>query len=168
MRNAGPDEAQNSSRRNINMQGEISKTSDMQMTPPLWQKVKRNKKSLDESESGEWKSWPSEPCLAWSWSPSLLLTDLTYQQYLPKCVLILLRPRCDLSGLHDLPSCLLSCPVLVSRHTCHTACQLHTNFLASPTAIFRVFANAAPLAWNALLQGANVTPITLGVCSLLS
>ena len=27
------------------------------MTPPLWQKVKRNKKPLDESESGEWKSW---------------------------------------------------------------------------------------------------------------
>ena len=35
--------------------GEISITLDMQMTPPLWQKVKRN--SLDESESGEWKSW---------------------------------------------------------------------------------------------------------------
>ena len=30
----------------------------MQMTPPLWQKVKRNyKKPLDESESGEGKSW---------------------------------------------------------------------------------------------------------------
>ena len=26
--------------------GEISITSDMQMTPPLWQKVKRNYKSL--------------------------------------------------------------------------------------------------------------------------
>ena len=26
--------------------GEISITSDMQMTPPLWQKVKRNLKSL--------------------------------------------------------------------------------------------------------------------------
>ena len=25
------------------------------MTPPLWQKVKRNKKPLDESECGEWK-----------------------------------------------------------------------------------------------------------------
>ena len=25
--------------------GEISKTSDMQMTPPLWQKVKRNSKA---------------------------------------------------------------------------------------------------------------------------
>ena len=32
--------------------GEISITSDMQMTPPLWQKVKR-KKPLDESERGE-------------------------------------------------------------------------------------------------------------------
>ena len=29
-------------------------TSDMQMTPPLWQKAKR--KPLDESERGEWKS----------------------------------------------------------------------------------------------------------------
>ena len=37
--------------------GEISRTSDMQMTPPLWQKVKRNKKPLDESEREEWKSW---------------------------------------------------------------------------------------------------------------
>ena len=33
--------------------GEISMTSDMQMIPPLWQKVKRNKKPLDESERGE-------------------------------------------------------------------------------------------------------------------
>ena len=31
------------------LRGEISITSDMQMTPPLWQKVKH----LDESESGE-------------------------------------------------------------------------------------------------------------------
>ena len=38
--------------------GEISITSDMQMTPPLWQKVKlRTKKPLDESERGERKSW---------------------------------------------------------------------------------------------------------------
>ena len=37
--------------------GEISITSDMQMTPPLWQKVKRNWKSFDESERGEWKNW---------------------------------------------------------------------------------------------------------------
>ena len=27
--------------------GEISITSDMQMTPPLWQKVKRNSKAFD-------------------------------------------------------------------------------------------------------------------------
>ena len=27
------------------------------MTPPLWQKVKRTKETLDESERGEWKSW---------------------------------------------------------------------------------------------------------------
>ena len=30
--------------------GEISVTSDMQMTPPLWQKVKRTEEPLDESE----------------------------------------------------------------------------------------------------------------------
>ena len=28
------------------------------MTPPLWQKWRGTKKPLDESESGEWKSWP--------------------------------------------------------------------------------------------------------------
>ena len=38
MRNAGLDEAQVESR----MTGEISITSEMQMTPPLWQKAKRN------------------------------------------------------------------------------------------------------------------------------
>ena len=37
--------------------GEISITSDMQMTLPLWQKVKGTKKPLDESERGELKSW---------------------------------------------------------------------------------------------------------------
>ena len=37
--------------------GEISITSDIQMTPSLWQIVKRNSKALDESERGEWKSW---------------------------------------------------------------------------------------------------------------
>ena len=40
MRNAGLDEAQDG----IKTVGEISITSDMQMTPPLWQKVKRNSK----------------------------------------------------------------------------------------------------------------------------
>ena len=38
MRDAGLDEAQAGSRLPV----EISITSDMQMTPPLWQKVKRN------------------------------------------------------------------------------------------------------------------------------
>ena len=38
MRNAGLDEAQDG----IKIVGEISITSDMQITPPLWQKVKRN------------------------------------------------------------------------------------------------------------------------------
>ena len=38
MRNAGLDEAQLES----GLPGEISTASDMQMTPPLWQKMKRN------------------------------------------------------------------------------------------------------------------------------
>ena len=38
MRNAGLEEAQ----AGIKIAGRNSKTSDMQMTPPLWQKVKRN------------------------------------------------------------------------------------------------------------------------------
>ena len=41
MRNAGLDEAQ----AGIKTAGEISITSVMQMTPPLWQKVKRNSKA---------------------------------------------------------------------------------------------------------------------------
>ena len=38
MRNSGLDEAQ----AEIKIVGEISITSDMQMTPPLWQKLKKN------------------------------------------------------------------------------------------------------------------------------
>ena len=49
MRNAGLDEAQLESR----LPGEISITSDMQMAPPLWQKVKKTKEPPDESERGE-------------------------------------------------------------------------------------------------------------------
>ena len=41
MRNAGLEEAQ----AGIKIPREISITSDMQMTPPLWQKVKRNSKA---------------------------------------------------------------------------------------------------------------------------
>ena len=41
MRNAGLEEAQ----AGIKIAGEISITSDMQMTPPLWQTVKRNSKA---------------------------------------------------------------------------------------------------------------------------
>ena len=41
MRNAGLEETQVESR----LPGEISMTSDMQMTPPLWQKVKKNSKA---------------------------------------------------------------------------------------------------------------------------
>ena len=37
--------------------GEISITSDMQMTPPLRQKEKRTKEPLDESVKREVKSW---------------------------------------------------------------------------------------------------------------
>ena len=37
--------------------GEISITSHMQMTPPLWQKVRRTKEPLNESERGELKNW---------------------------------------------------------------------------------------------------------------
>ena len=41
MRNAGLEETQTG----IKIAGEISITSDMQITPPLWQKVKRNSKA---------------------------------------------------------------------------------------------------------------------------
>ena len=38
--------------------GELSISSDMQMTPPLWQKRRRTKEPLDESEIRERKTWP--------------------------------------------------------------------------------------------------------------
>ena len=60
MRNAGLEEAQ----AGIKIAEEISITSDMQVTPPLWQKVK------EESEKVSLKlnirkliSWPSVPSL---------------------------------------------------------------------------------------------------------
>ena len=53
MQNAWLDEAQ----AGIKIAGRILITSDMQMTPHLWQKVKRSKEPLDESERREWKSW---------------------------------------------------------------------------------------------------------------
>ena len=49
MQNAGLDKAQ----AGIKIPGEISITSDMQMTPPLWQKTKKTKEPPDESERGE-------------------------------------------------------------------------------------------------------------------
>ena len=49
MRNAGWKKHKLESR----LPGEISIISDMQMTPRLWQKVKRTKAPLDESERGE-------------------------------------------------------------------------------------------------------------------
>ena len=50
MRNARLDEAQ----AGIKIVGEISITSDMQMTPPLWQRaITGTKKPLDDSERGE-------------------------------------------------------------------------------------------------------------------
>ena len=41
MRNAGLEEAQ----AGINVAGRISITSDIQMTPPFWQKVKKNQRA---------------------------------------------------------------------------------------------------------------------------
>ena len=38
--------------------GEISITSDVEMTPPYGRKWKGNKEPLHKSERGEWKSWP--------------------------------------------------------------------------------------------------------------
>ena len=37
--------------------GELSVAADTQMTPPLGQKMKKNKEPLDESEREDWKSW---------------------------------------------------------------------------------------------------------------
>ena len=41
----------------LRLPGKTSITSDMQMIPPLWKKVRETKEPLDKSERGEWKSW---------------------------------------------------------------------------------------------------------------
>ena len=56
MWNAGLDEAQ----AGIRLLGEISITSDMQITPPYGRK-QRTKEPFDESGRGEWKSWLKTP-----------------------------------------------------------------------------------------------------------
>ena len=38
-------------------QGEIPITSDMQMTPPLWQKWRKTGEPFNKDERGEWRSW---------------------------------------------------------------------------------------------------------------
>ena len=38
--------------------GEISMPSNMQLTHPYGRKQRGTKEPLDESERGEWKSWP--------------------------------------------------------------------------------------------------------------
>ena len=53
MRNAGLRKHKLESR----LPGEISITSDMQVTPPLWRKWRRTKEPFDESEREEWKTW---------------------------------------------------------------------------------------------------------------
>ena len=40
-----PDQGEESEAAELRRAGEISISSDMQMTPPLWQKVKRNSKA---------------------------------------------------------------------------------------------------------------------------
>ena len=69
IRNARLDEVQSG----IKMAGEISTTSDMQMTPPLWQKVKRRvMKVKEESEKvglklniQKTKIMTSDPIISW-------------------------------------------------------------------------------------------------------
>ena len=51
MQNVGLDEA----KLKLRLLRELSITSDMQITPPLWQKVRGTKDPLDEGERREWK-----------------------------------------------------------------------------------------------------------------
>ena len=41
----------------LRLPGEISITSDTQMTPPYGRKQRETKEPLDEDERGKWKSW---------------------------------------------------------------------------------------------------------------
>ena len=85
MRNARLDEAQ----AGIRFQGEISITSDMQMTPTLkkrWGKKKwrRTKEPLDESETGE--QWKQRETFV-SWAPKSLQMVTTVMKLEDTCSL---------------------------------------------------------------------------------
>ena len=71
--------------------GETQITSDMQMTPHLWQKWRGTKEPLNESERGEWKSWfklniekmksmASGPITSWQleWETMEIVTDFIF------------------------------------------------------------------------------------------
>ena len=57
MRNTGWMKHKLESKKKKRLPGEISITSDMQMTPPYGRKWRRTKEPLDESERREWKRW---------------------------------------------------------------------------------------------------------------
>ena len=98
--------------------GEISITSDMQMTPPLWRwwmwMWRRTKEPLEESERGEWKSWlkaQHSENESWHPVPSLhgkymgetmeTLTDFIFGAFTPifNCHLHLYGPQMCISSL---------------------------------------------------------------------
>ena len=75
--------------------GKISITSDMQITPSLWQRGTRIKEPLDESERGEWKSWlktqhsktkimASIPIISWQIDGEILETVRNFNFGAPK------------------------------------------------------------------------------------
>ena len=55
------------------LSGEISITSEVQMTPPYGRKQRGTKEPLDEGEGGERKSWPKILKKLRLWYPAPLL-----------------------------------------------------------------------------------------------
>ena len=91
--------------------GETQITSDMQMTPHLWQKWRGTKEPLNESERGEWKSWlklniekmksmASGPITSWQleWETMEIVTDFIF---------LVSKIPADGDSSHEIKRCLL-------------------------------------------------------------
>ena len=103
--------------------GEIAITSDVQMTPPLWQKVKKNLKSLlikmKESEKvglklniQKTKIMASNPITSWQidgetvadfvFGGSKITVDGDYSHDIKRCLLLGRKPMTNLSSVQSL------------------------------------------------------------------
>ena len=139
MRNAGLDEAQ----AGIKISGEISITSDMQMTPPLWQKAKEILLMKVKEESGKvdlklniqkTKIMASGPITSWQ-------TDGEIVETVADFIFLGSRITADDACSHEIKRCLL----LGRKVMTNLDSILKSRDIALPTKVYLVKAMVFPV-----------------------